>query len=242
MEDDVNEPFLHYKDNEAHEDDDIEIAHNIRKGFIVKVYGIIIFQLIITSIVVFLALKINSFKLFIINHFWLNYLSLFISLACVLCPICFQGIYKKVPTNYIILFVFTLSESWVVAYQTCLYTPRSVMIALIMTIITVLTLTIYAWTTKKDFTILGGTLFVSLVLLIFISFILLLFPVRIGYLIYLVISLILFSIYLIYDTQLVIGGRRYSFSEDDYILAAMNIYLDIIILFLKILALTGKKE
>ena len=38
----------------------------------------------------------------------------------------------------------------------------------------------------------------------------------------------IFCIYLIYDVQLVIGDRGRKFSEDDYILAAVNIYLDIV--------------
>jgi len=51
------------------------------------------------------------------------------------------------------------------------------------------------------------------------------------------------SLYLIYDTQLICGGkhgRANQISMDDYIFAAIMLYLDILILFLEILKLLGK--
>ena len=50
------------------------------------------------------------------------------------------------------------------------------------------------------------------------------------------------SLYLIYDTQLVIGEKKNFIKMDLYILGAMMIYLDIITLFLKILRLFGTKK
>ena len=37
----------------------------------------------------------------------------------------------------------------------------------------------------------------------------------------------LFSLYLVYDTQLIVGGahKKFQFSVDDYVFAALNIYL-----------------
>jgi len=55
-------------------------------------------------------------------------------------------------------------------------------------------------------------------------------------------SLLLFSVYLIYDIQLIAGGehkRMNQLSSDDYILAAINIYLDILVIFLELLRLIG---
>ena len=242
MEDDINEPFLHYKDNEENEDFNIDISKKMRNGFICKVYGIIGYQIILTSIVVILALLNKTIQSFMLKHIGIYYTCLLISLICVILPICAPELYRTVPTNYIILTIFTLSYSWIVATITCLYTPISVITALFLTFITVLTLTIYAWKTKSDFTVCGGTLFVALVLLIFCSIIYIFIPIPFLNLVITYGGLIIFCIYLIYDTQLLIGSGKFSFSEDDYILAAINIYLDIIILFLKILAIFGEKK
>jgi FtsH-binding integral membrane protein len=46
--------------------------------------------------------------------------------------------------------------------------------------------------------------------------------------------------YIVYDTQLMMGGNhKYSLSPEEYIFAALNIYLDIINLFLYILTIVG---
>ena len=55
---------------------------------------------------------------------------------------------------------------------------------------------------------------------------------------------ILFGFYLLIDLQQVMGGshNHFTFSPDDYILAALVIYLDIINLFLYILQLLAKSK
>lgn len=53
---------------------------------------------------------------------------------------------------------------------------------------------------------------------------------------------VVYSVYLLIDTQLVLGGRHHQLSMDDYILGATIIYVDIISLFLKILRVLGKKK
>lgn len=242
MDNDINEPFLNYKDNEENDDYDIKISEKIREGFISKVYGIIAFQIVITSIIVYFGMVNSSFQEMLLKSYTMSYLCLIISFVCILLPICSPNIYRSVPTNYIVLIIFTCAYSWDVAAITCRYTPSSVLSCLFLTFVVVITLTIYAWKTQDDFSVMGGTLLVSLVLLIFSSLILMIFPIPLFYMIIQFASLILFSIYLIYDTQLLCGKGRVKFSEDDYILAAINIYLDVIILFLKILQIFGSRN
>ena len=240
--DDINEPFLHYKDDEANDIDDDKIRQSIRNGFISKVYGILAYQIVITALVVYFAFISSSFQELLLKSTSMYYLCIFVSFFCILLPLCSPNIYQKVPANYIILTIFTLSYGWLIAAVCCLYTFRSVMVAIFLTFVTVFSLSIYALRTQKDFTVCGGTLFTCLVLLIFSTLISIFLPIPLSNLLFTYISLVLFSIYLIYDTQLLIGKGERKFSEDDYILAAINIYLDIIILFLKILQIFGEKK
>jgi FtsH-binding integral membrane protein len=53
---------------------------------------------------------------------------------------------------------------------------------------------------------------------------------------------IAYAIYLLVDTQLILGGKHKSLSMDNYILGAIILYIDIIGLFLKILQILGKKK
>lgn len=46
--------------------------------------------------------------------------------------------------------------------------------------------------------------------------------------------------YLVVDTQLMLGGKhKYSLSPEEYIFAALNLYLDIVNMFLFILSIVG---
>ena len=60
--------------------------------------------------------------------------------------------------------------------------------------------------------------------------------------VYLITSIIFYGAYLIYDTQLIVGGRRRELTLDDYVIGALILYLDIIKIILKLLELCKKKE
>ena len=51
---------------------------------------------------------------------------------------------------------------------------------------------------------------------------------------------LIFSLYIVFDTQMMMGGNhKYSLSPEEYVFAALNLYLDIINLFLYILVIIG---
>ena len=52
---------------------------------------------------------------------------------------------------------------------------------------------------------------------------------------------VLFGAYLVFDTQMMLGGHhKYSISPEEYIFAALNLYLDIVNLFLYILSILNE--
>ena len=60
-------------------------------------------------------------------------------------------------------------------------------------------------------------------------------------LIYALIGTLLFAGFIVYDTQLIVGGKhkKLQFGIDDYVFAALNLYLDVINMFYYLLLLTG---
>ena len=54
-----------------------------------------------------------------------------------------------------------------------------------------------------------------------------------------VVFALLFSAYLVYDIQMVLGNKKYSCSPDEYVFASVQIYLDIVMLFLQLLSIIG---
>lgn len=53
---------------------------------------------------------------------------------------------------------------------------------------------------------------------------------------------IIYMIYLLIDTQLILGGKNKELSLDNPIMGAMILYVDIVSLFLKLLELLGEKK
>ena len=54
------------------------------------------------------------------------------------------------------------------------------------------------------------------------------------------VGLLIYSIYLVYDTQLTMGKGAYKYEIDEYVWAAVNLYIDIIEIFIYILRILGK--
>ena len=106
-----------------------------------------------------------------------------------------------------------------------------------------LALTIFAFQTKWDFTGLGGILLASLVILMMFGFMAVVYGGEILHLVYSALGALVFSFYLVYDTQMMIGGNhKFSISPEEYIFAALSIYMDVIQLFLRILIILGKRK
>lgn len=101
-------------------------------------------------------------------------------------------------------------------------------------------LTLFAFQTKWDFTVMGGVLFVAIIILMIFGIVAMFFPGKTISMVYASFGALLFCIYLIYDTQLMMGGKhKYSISPEEYIFAALNLYLDIVNIFIYILTILG---
>lgn len=115
-----------------------------------------------------------------------------------------------------------------VSFITGLTDPVTVLIAGGLTAAITISLTIYAFTTKTDFTTCGGFLFVCVTVLIIGGIIGIFIKNRWLKLILSILGVLIFGLYLIFDTQLLTGENKHAFSIDDYIIAAMFLYIDII--------------
>ena len=151
------------------------------------------------------------------DNWWLEMVLVIIAVIIEIALICNRKLARTVPANYIALLLFTLCESYMVAFFCMYYTYepylndfssdgyRVVGVALAMTVAIVAAVTTYAWTTKTDFTrnmgfiwVLAMTFMMLCIFSIFFySYFLQMFLCALGTLI--------FGIYLIFDTQLIVG-------------------------------------
>lgn len=209
----------------------------IRMAFIRKVYGILMVQLAITVAFICLFIYEPTVKLYSIEHPGLFISALVMTLVLMLVMACCDTVRRVTPWNFICLFAFTFLEAFLLGAASSAYEADAVMWAVGICTFICLGLTLFAFQTKYDFTMFGGMLFVALLVLVCFSFLaIFLRGNRIYELLYASFGALLFSLYLVYDTQLLIGGHhKYSISPEEYIFAALNLYLDIVNLFIYIL-------
>ena len=234
----MKEESLEVMDEEFEEKKTFE---TIRRGFIRKVYGIIFFQLLITTTVIYFSMTNEILMKFMLSNVWSLYLSCVASIIVVIILVCGK-LTRTVPVNYFLLIVLTLLEAFMASYTTIYFQPISVLVCAGLTMLIVFALTMYACFTKRDMTMMGGFLFCFSIILIFLGIVGFFFTSYFYQMFLNSLGVLLMSLYLIFDTQLVIGNKRNLIDVDDYILGALNIYLDIIGLFLRILKLFGKKK
>ena len=98
-------------------------------------------------------------------------------------------------------------------------------------------LSLYALVSKRDFSAWGSFFFVGLWVLIATSLLNIFFPTALGTLWIAAGTVLVFSGLLVFDTWRIVRSGQYG--PDDYVPAAVNIYLDLLNLFLAIVSLLG---
>ena len=58
-----------------------------------------------------------------------------------------------------------------------------------------------------------------------------------GFSVYSALIAILFSLFLVYDTQQIMGGKKYQISPEEHVYASVQLYVDVVYIFLAILSL-----
>lgn len=169
---------------------------------------------------------------------WANFAVLIVTEIAL---ICCEGVRRKHPLNLIVLGIFTMSMSLFVGIIAAQYDPDTVFTAVGATAIIVLALTIFSFQTKFDFTGMAPYLFLILVLFMIFGFFASIFRSNTTNTVYAILGVLIFSMYLVYDTQLLVGGKKYQLSEEEYVFAALTIYIDVIQIFLYLLELFGRR-
>ena len=185
-----------------------------------QVYSILSVQLLITFGTVALFNQSSGVHdLFLENYgkynqepntaFWAVFaVSAIAGFIIVLAMACVKTLRVAVPINFILLAVFTVAESLLLGLACMLYEGEVVLIAAAATAAVVIALTAFSFQTKIDFTILRGLMFCVLFVFILFGFLISIFAatggnIRIINLVYAAIGVLIFSVYLVIDTQVI---------------------------------------
>jgi len=220
----------------------------LRQGFVRKVYGILAAQLVLTTLIACPMQRVDN--KWLQSNQWLLALSVVMTMVTMCAMHCCRDVAKKFPSNYALLFTFTAFEGVLVGFINAMYTWQSVLLAAGITVVVFMGLTVFAFLSNTDFTGMGPYLFafgMTLCVFGFVLCILNICGIHVPGLIVLYdfLGVLLFLFYIIFDTQRILGewgGHSQQFAIDDYVLAALQLYMDIINLFMHILRLIGQRK
>lgn len=216
---------------------------NVKHGFLRKVYGTLTLQLIITVgiiIAIYIPVSEHPYTNYFYQNPWVFWTAFGVTFVMIIAMGCVPDLRRKSPINIICLLLFTAAEGVLLGITCSTYDAQTVLIAAGACAGIALLLTLFAFQTKIDFTMMHGVAFVLLMVLLFFGLFAIIFRSDVLDVVYCALGVGLFSLYIVIDTQLMIGGKhQYEISEEEYIFAALNLYLDIIQLFLFLLRIVG---
>ena len=144
------------------------------------------------------------------------------------------------PLNYILLFAFTICESYLVATITSFYDPTSVLLSAFMALCLFGLLTLYAFVTKGDLKTWSVIVSICAILGIILMFMSFFIHAKWLFLLICWVGLISACIYTIFDVYLIKDAHGLEY--DDYIIGALLLYTDLIMIFIYILEIFGNRE
>ncbi|KAG9340804.1 hypothetical protein JZ751_019995 [Albula glossodonta] len=197
----------------------------VRHTFIRKVYLILASQLLVTVAIVAVFTFV---AVYLVTHIVL---------------VCCKGPRRRFPWNLILLAIFTLAMSYMTGTMSSYYDTKAVFLALGITVIVCIIVTMFCFQTKVDFTSCGG-LFCVLGIVVMVTGIITTIVLSFKYIpwlhmLYAAIGAIVYTLFLAYHTQLLIGNRKHSISPEEYVFGALSIYVDIVQIFMFLLQIIG---
>lgn len=218
-----------------------------RKGFIRKVYSIFCAQMVCTIAITSIIMNDGNIQNFLLRNFKAFLISAYlISTGVIVALVSNPKLRYIAPINFVLLGLHTVMQSILVGIFSSAINPRLVCLGTIHTLGTFLAITLYSFqpNEKFDLTNFGNVLLTgssSLLVGIVLNFFLkmpLIDNIISGAL------AVLFASYMAFDTQKIVGGKhhKYSYSQKEYILAALNLYQDVINFFMQIMSILTKLE
>uniref|UniRef100_A0A8C7X541 Glutamate receptor, ionotropic, N-methyl D-aspartate-associated protein 1b (glutamate binding) n=1 Tax=Oryzias sinensis TaxID=183150 RepID=A0A8C7X541_9TELE len=195
------------------------------------VFLVLTAQLMVTFAFVAIFTFVKEVKAFVKVNIWTYIVSYVIFIVALLAISCCGNLPKR---------PYPLFMSYMVGMIASFHDTDSVIMAVGITAVVCFTVVIFSLQTKYDFTSCYGVLFVCLIVLIIFGFLCIFIQNKILEIVYAGLGALLFTCFLAVDTQLLLGNKELSLSPEEYVFAALNLYLDIINIFLYILAIVGR--
>ncbi|VDD89703.1 unnamed protein product [Enterobius vermicularis] len=218
---------------------------SIRAAFVRKVFILVGIMLAVVTVMTAIPFLDKGLQTTVRGSSALYLTSYVVFLIVYIMLMCCESVRRSFPSNLIATAILTLSIGYMTMMVCSYHRVESVLMCLIITTVCCGGIIIFSIQTKYDLTSAMGIVFIlSLVLMVFglVAIIAVtVFHVKWLYTVYSAAAALLFMFYLAIDVQTVMGGRKYEVSPEDYIFAAIQIFLDIVYIFWMILSLFGSR-
>lgn len=242
----MSDPYQSTDEPPAYDHDDIRISgfddKAVRRAFIRKVFLVLTAQLVVTFSFVALFTFEKNIKTFVQQNVWTYYVSYAVFLIPLIAISCCGEFRRKHPWNLVALSILTLSMSYMTGMIASFYDTDTVVMAVGITVVVCFTVVIFSLQSKYDFTSCMGVLFVCVIVLFVFGILCIFIRNKILDIVYASLGALVFTCFLAVDTQLLLGNKKLSLSPEEYIFGALNLYLDIINIFLYILQIVGRSR
>lgn len=209
----------------------------IRRKFIMKVFSIVMSQLVFVTGVISFCIFYQPVRHFLWINWWISLICIVVEFAIIFTIIC-TSYGRRYPYNILLLILFTLVSSLVLGSVSAAASTFSVALALGICILCCTAVIIFAMTTDRDLTSCLGLLVLLTIVFIAAGLMIWLVPPTTAPLVHKIFSgigALIFMMYLAVDIQMLMGGKKLEMSPEDYVYASLRIYLDISNVFLGIL-------
>jgi len=220
----------------------------IRSQFVSKVYSILTVQLLATSALIAWFTLHQPTKVYFQQSGapWL-YAALGVGMVVYFVLICIESTRRSFPLNFILLTLLTISYGLIAAVLSSRFNTITVLCAFGATALATIAVMLMAKYAPFDITTCGCGLCILGLLHLIVGLLLIVILVPLGYastasLLIAASGAFLVSLYMLFDLQLIMGGRANELSPEEYILGAVLLYIDIIQLFQYMLILFGRNE
>ncbi|CAD6196122.1 unnamed protein product [Caenorhabditis auriculariae] len=218
---------------------------SIRQAFIRKVFTLVTIMLLVVTAFCIIPMVSQSFREWVQGAIWLYIVSIIVFLSFSIALTCFPALRRSFPTNIILLSIFTLSAAAMTMFITAYYNVQSVLICLCITSVCSGGIIVFSINTKHDLTSKIGIIFILSLIVISFGLFTLIFTLFVQWYwlnsVYAGLAAFLMMIYLALDIQMLMGGRKLELSPEEHVFAAMQIFLDILNIFLLLLQIFGKR-
>jgi FtsH-binding integral membrane protein len=212
----------------------VDCPSHVRAGFAFRVYCILSLQLFLTAAVSTVVVVNKHVEEYVVHAPWVMIASSLLSL-CLLCPL--HSMKSRYPHNMWLLLAFTMCESYAVGYVCAIYDYSGrgnlILYSITLTGCAFLGLSGVVWWSKRDMQFTQSWLISSLALLLCMGLLSAFIPYPVVHVLLATTGVIVFSGFVLYDTSQMMLHMH----PDDAIVASVQLYLDVLNMFLYILQL-----